>query len=101
MDKEQAYQKCESFIGEFDELISSVKSIKNYMYSSFCTDFLSGMYKKRNSVFDLLNVIYNLSNENFNSSEIERKLTEIERQVENAKSELEFIKTKGPFKNPY
>ncbi len=101
MTKEQADKKCNEYINEYDKLIQAVKAIRNHQYSSYCTDFLSGMHKKKNEVFGILDVVFNSTSENFDSKNIEKQLEEIKKKIDNAYKELEFIKTKGPFKNPY
>lgn len=101
MTKEQAQQKCREYIEEYNKLIADVKSIKNYQYSSYCTDFLRGMNNKKAEAFKLENIIFNSTNEIFDSEKIEKQLEDTKKKIVNAYSELEFIKTKGPFKDPY
>lgn len=100
MTREEAYAKCEAYIAAFDEIIADVKSIRNYRYSSLCTDFLSGTLSQRDKAWQLLTYVHQHASD-YDATYAERKLETIAARIENAKKELAFIKTRGPFKNPY
>ena len=96
MTREEAYAKCEAYIAAFDEIIADVKSIRNYRYSSLCTDFLSGTLSQRDKAWQLLTYVHQHASD-YDATYAERELETIAARIENAQKRVGVHQDARPF----
>ena len=90
-----------SLINRIDELINSLKAIKNYRYDNMCVDYLRSLNKERATVYNQWEKLYNMTKDDRDGFDIVDYTNKVNKRIDGLYQTLLYLQSRPVIKNPY